>query len=311
MTSCPKVSVIIPVYNRENLIQRSINSVLNQTYNNIEVIVIDDASTDNTWEKIKELDDDRIKYYKNDLNKGPSNSRNRGIALSTGELIAFQDSDDEWLPQKLDKQVGKILKSPNEVAAVYCRMTFYDYKSGRKKNENFEVYDFKKYYRNGPSVQTPAMVTVLIKKTVLDELGYFDERIKIGEDTELAMRISKKYSYTFVDEPLVLVTKNHEQLTNNTEEFIHGREIIYEKHNDFLSRVMLFNICREVSTYYILKKEIGKARYYIVKSFKHKFDFKTLILLAGIITVPFIIKYVYQKKYKGQIPVYLNNNTFD
>jgi hypothetical protein len=155
------------------------------------------------------------------------------------------------------------------------------------------------------------MVTVLIKKTVLDELGYFDERIKVGEDTELAIRVSKKYSYGFVDEPLVLVTRNHKQLTNNAEEFIRGREIIYEKHKDFLSQKILFNVCREVSTYYLLKKEIGKARYYILNSFKHKLDFKTLILLAGITTVPFIIKYVYHKKYKGQIPAYINTNTFN
>ena len=311
MTSYPKVSVIIPVYNREHLIQRSINSVLNQTYKNIEVIVIDDASIDNTAEKIKELDDDRIKYFKNDSNQGPSNSRNRGIALSTGELIAFQDSDDEWLPNKLEKQVKKILESSDNTAAVYCRMIFCDYKTGRKKTENFEVYDFKEYYRDGSSVQTPSMVTVLIKKAVLDELGYFDERIKIGEDTELAMRVSKKYSYAFVDEPLVLVTRNHEQLTKNAGEFIRGREIIYEKHKDFLNRIMLFNICREISTYYILKREIGKARYYIVKSFKHKFDFKTLILLSGIITMPFLVQYLYNKKYNGRIPVYINTDTFD
>lgn len=310
MTNNPKVSVIIPVYNREHLIQRSINSVLNQTYKNIEVIVIDDASTDETKKRVLEIKDERIKYFKSDSNQGPSSSRNRGIASSTGELIAFQDSDDEWLPRKLEKQIEKLVESSNDTAAVYCRMVFIDCKTGGKKM-SFEVRNFNEYYRNGSSIQTPSMVTVLIKKTVLDELGYFDERIKVGEDTELAMRVSKKYSYVFVDEPLVMVTRNHEQLTNNAKEFIRGREIIYEKHNDFLSQKILFNVCREISTYYILKNEIGKAKYYLVKSFKHKFDFKTLILLVGIITIPFIIKYLYHKKYKGQIPVYLDTNTFD
>ena len=102
----PLVSVIIPVFNRKHLIQRSIYSVLNQTYKNLEVLVIDDASTDKTKEKVLEIKDSRLKYFRNEKNLGPSGSRNKGIKLSSGELIAFQDSDDEWINNKLEKQIN-------------------------------------------------------------------------------------------------------------------------------------------------------------------------------------------------------------
>jgi len=144
MKNNPKVTVIIPTYNRAHLIQRSVNSVLNQSYKNLELLVIDDASTDSTEQRISEIRDERLKYIRNKVNLGPSRSRNRGIEFSTGEIIAFQDSDDEWYRDKLEKQVDMLLKSPEDVAAVYCGMEFIDIKNGVKigedrQNDNFEV----------------------------------------------------------------------------------------------------------------------------------------------------------------------------
>ena len=99
------ISVIIPTHNREKTIKKSIDSVLCQTYNNIEIIVVDDKSTDNTEEVINSIKDNRIKYIKLDENKGACFARNKGIELAQGKYIAFQDSDDEWLPQKLEIQL--------------------------------------------------------------------------------------------------------------------------------------------------------------------------------------------------------------
>ena len=95
-----KVSVIIPTYNRATTIIKSINSVLNQTYSNFEIVVVDDNSDDNTKDIIKQIQDDRIIYIKNKKNLGAASARNIGIKNATGELIAFQDSDDEWIKQK-------------------------------------------------------------------------------------------------------------------------------------------------------------------------------------------------------------------
>ena len=105
MQNKPLVSVIIPTYNRGRLILDSINSVLNQTYKNIELIVVDDCSTDNTEEILKSINDSRIKYVKLEKNSGACIARNKGIELSTGEFIAFNDSDDLWITTKLEKQL--------------------------------------------------------------------------------------------------------------------------------------------------------------------------------------------------------------
>ena len=103
----PLVSVVLPTFNRERLLPRAINSVLNQTYKNLELIIVNDGSTDDTEKVVKGYSDKRIRYYKQELNKGGSAARNVGIKLARGELISFQDSDDEWLPEKLERQVRK------------------------------------------------------------------------------------------------------------------------------------------------------------------------------------------------------------
>jgi len=104
----PTVSVIIPTYNRAHLVGRSIQSVINQTYQDFEIIVVDDGSTDNTEDIIKEFQkkDKRIKHIKHNKNKGGSAARNTGIRAARGEYIAFLDSDDEWMPTKLEKQTS-------------------------------------------------------------------------------------------------------------------------------------------------------------------------------------------------------------
>lgn len=101
----PKVSVIIPTYNRAHLIGRAIKSVLNQTYKDFEIIIVDDGSTDKTEEVVKDFKDERVRYIRREKNKGGSAARNTGIKAARGEYIAFQDSDDEWLPEKLEKQM--------------------------------------------------------------------------------------------------------------------------------------------------------------------------------------------------------------
>ena len=121
MAEKPTVSVIIPTYNRAHLIDRSIQSVLNQTYQDFELIVVDDRSTDNTEDIIRQFreKDKRIKYIKHDKNKGGSAARNTRIKNSVGKYIVFQDSDDEWFPEKLEKQMKIFETASLEVGVVY------------------------------------------------------------------------------------------------------------------------------------------------------------------------------------------------
>lgn len=106
LNGTPFVSIVIPTYNRARFLGRLVRSVLNQTYKNFEVIVADDASTDDTAEIIKTFKDDRIRYIRHESNAGAAAARNTGIKASRGEYVAFQDSDDEWLPEKLEKQMA-------------------------------------------------------------------------------------------------------------------------------------------------------------------------------------------------------------
>lgn len=199
------VSVIIPTYNRGNVIGKTINSVLAQTYGNVEVIIVDDASSDNTEEVVSRYEDKRIKYYRNTENLGPSGTRNVGIKYAKSEFVAFIDSDVTWDAEKLEKQIELI--SGKECAACYCRV--------KRKTPNGELIsitpdedekigglsgDIYRLLLDHNVVDTSA---VIIKKKVLNEFNGFEQSIHALEDYELFLRISKKYEFAFWDEILV------------------------------------------------------------------------------------------------------------
>lgn len=121
----PLVSVIIPTYNRAHTLPASIDSVLCQTYDNLEVIVVDDGSTDGTEIFVRGLADSRVRYIKNSGNHGPAAARNLGVRRAEGEYVAFQDSDDEWRPDKLEKQMPLLLEPLEKTDLVYCEYTRY------------------------------------------------------------------------------------------------------------------------------------------------------------------------------------------
>src|SRR2546429_9117536 len=115
----PKVSVIIPTYNRAEFLCSAITSVLNQTFHNFEIIVVDDASQDHTREVMNSLGDKRIRYIRHEKNKGVAATRNTGLVNAKGTYIAFLDDDDEWLPEKLQKQFNLLESCQNIVGVVY------------------------------------------------------------------------------------------------------------------------------------------------------------------------------------------------
>lgn len=117
------VSIIIPTYNRGYIIKKSIDSVLHQTYEDFELIIVDDGSTDGTKQLIDEYEDDRIKYYSYEHNKGVVYVRNYGMKMAKGDCIVFQDSDDVWHSDKLEKQL-KILEDDYNLDVVYCRLQY-------------------------------------------------------------------------------------------------------------------------------------------------------------------------------------------
>jgi glycosyltransferase involved in cell wall biosynthesis len=194
------VSVVIPTYNRREKTLRAIKSVLNQEINNLEVIVVDDGSTDGTSDflKSKNLPIEIISKE----NGGVSNARNVGIKNSTGKYIAFLDSDDVWLPGKLNKQIEYFEKNP-EVVLVYTDQFL---------NIDGKNLEQTRFQRNRPNkkMSLPGFVdytpihtsTVLIKKEVFDKVGVFSEELSVHEDSELWNRVSDYGDFGYIEEPL-------------------------------------------------------------------------------------------------------------
>jgi len=200
----PKVSIILPTYNRAYIVERAIRSILDQTYNDFELIIVDDGSTDNTEEIIKELQqkDKRIQYIKLDTNKGAAAARNVGIRSAKGQYIAFQDSDDEWLPEKLEKQMKIIETVTEEVGVVYTDMLLInkDNQITYWNSPSIKYGDIINSKTHDYQVLGLGIVSTLIKNKSID---YFDETFYRFIDLEYFIRLSKKVIFIHINEPLV------------------------------------------------------------------------------------------------------------
>lgn len=211
-----KVSVIIPVYNGSKFLDRSIGSVKAQTYTNWELVLVDDASTDDSPSVIesykKELGD-KVIAVRNPANSGISYSRNAGIKASDGAFIAILDQDDEWLPKKLEKQVQKFKENPS-LGLVYCnngskRDGEWIYKKKQNLSPGSSRFDAQKKLFMGNFINS---LTVLLSREAVEQAGLFDESITWGgDDYDLWFRIALEYDIDYVDEVLAI---RHEHGTN-------------------------------------------------------------------------------------------------
>lgn len=185
-----KVSVILPTFNREKFLKRSIESVLNQTYGDFELIVVNDGSTDNTEAVLKEYVSHPNFLILNQENKGVSSARNLGIKKSTSPLVAFIDSDDEWLPQKLDIQVKDVKENPSY---RFFHSNEFWIRNGIQVNipKKFDKSNHNIFERSLEScLISPS--TTLLKRELLMEVGFFDEELIICEDYDFWLRILAK-----------------------------------------------------------------------------------------------------------------------
>ena len=210
--SSPLVSVIIPTYNKSHFLKHTIESVINQTYSNIEIIVIDDGSTDNTEELAKSYGS-KIKYIKQN-NLGGTASRNTGIKSATGKYLNFLDHDDLFLPEKIEKQV-RVLESNPKVGFVHCRYFFID-EIGKQLAKVFILPEGNIYKKliAGCFIWSGAP---LIRKSCIDKVGIFDESIW-SSDWDMWLRIVKEETrIACVQEPLGEYRIHHESTMLNVE----------------------------------------------------------------------------------------------
>jgi glycosyltransferase involved in cell wall biosynthesis len=192
----PSVSVIIPVYNRVELICQALSSVRAQTFRDFEVVVVDDGSTDSTAAVVK-AHYPEVRLIQKE-NAGVSAARNRGIQEARGEWIAFLDSDDVWLPHKLSRQVAFLELHP-DIDLLYARM--WSYTVGREHERQLEPKSVSLTFEdllNGHNSVTTS--TVMVRRRVFDVVGMFNEGLPAVEDHELWIRIAERFKLGFLDE---------------------------------------------------------------------------------------------------------------
>ena len=225
-----KISVIIPTYNREKLLSKTINSVLNQSRSVDEIIVVDDGSTDNTQEVVNNYNNDTIKYIYQD-NNGVSSARNHGIQLSSNDWLCFLDSDDIWDENKIEKQINFHTQNPHILFSHTDELWMFNNKIIKQKKHQLKPSGFC-FEQNIPNTLIGAS-TMMIHKKVLKDVGYFDESLLACEDYDLWLRILTKYELGLINEKLITKIAGHEnQLSFSTKLMDKYRISALKKHTN-------------------------------------------------------------------------------
>lgn len=202
----PRVSVILPAHNREATIRRAVDSVLAQTFENFELLLVDDASIDSTPEILQSYaSDSRVRVIVSEKNLGGAGARNLGISEARADLIAFQDSDDYWMPDKLAEQV-KALEAAADVGLCYCGAL---YSGGIGKAYYLPSHPFSHYdgdmSRKVLDSSPASTQTILVRRTLLESCGNFDPDLKRYQDWDLVIRLAQASHFVFIEKPLAVV----------------------------------------------------------------------------------------------------------
>lgn len=250
MNKEPLVSVIIPTKNRAEMIKRAIKSVQNQTYKNLELIIIDDASTDNTpnvLESIKAADS-RLTVHYNSQSLGGAGARNIGIKNASGDFVAFLDDDDEWLPQKTKVQLEFLINNEN-FGAASCWNLLKINDSVQKIQKPFEV-TFKDLLREN---LLGSFSFCFAHKNVFDKIGLLDETMPSAQDWDFWMRIIKNFNVKIIPEYLVVYHRhNKTRISGNYCAKVKGHELIYDKYGEYMDKNCVRHHKKYIAYYKVL-----------------------------------------------------------
>jgi len=266
--SYPLVSVVIPVYNGEKYLKKTIESVLNQNYQNFEVVVVDDASTDSSLEIINsfiKIHPQKIRLIQHSKNKGcPAATKNTGIKNAKGKYIAFIDQDDIWKKEKLTKQIEIIIKKKDLIANF---ANGYILNSENSKiiarqwphiNQFPNQKEIQQRLLKGNFILTSSCA--LVKKDSLIQLGGFDEQMKLADDYDLWFRLSLIGNLSFINLPLFYWRYHKSSLSHNEEK--HLKDLIYF-YNKNLSLINCYNLDKKIITYYLAIYTTRLANFYL------------------------------------------------
>ncbi|MCF7892308.1 MAG: glycosyltransferase [Candidatus Omnitrophica bacterium] len=236
------VSVIIPTYNRAGTLPRAIESVLNQTHRYLELIVVDDSSNDETSRVVSRIADERIKYIQFSKNKGVAASRNAGIKESCGDYIAFLDSDDQWLPDKIKLSL-EVFKNDNSSNIGLVYTNGWKFENGKKESVfkapklSCNVYGNKQRDKNifPTKVVSPWPSFWMLPKDVVYKVGFFDEKMRNWEDVDFFVRVAKNFDIYFINSFLSIKYHQNQSLGKLTVRAMRCKEHFWEKHIKWLS----------------------------------------------------------------------------
>ena len=281
-----KVSAIITTHNRVKYLKKAVNSVLKQTYKNIELIIVDDGSTDGTKEYCKSLKNVKYIYISKSKHKNGNYARNLGLKKSKCEYIAFLDDDDEWLPSKIEKQV-KTIELDERIGLVYTGTTI-EVNDGLFTIDNSVNLDLhgdcskKSLYNIMTSTST-----ILFRRSVLDDINGWDENINYWQDNEMLISVAQKYKIEYVNENLTIyreLINDSKKISNNVDGFLNSVDYINNKYKKEISclsksekvlrKQMIYN---DTASRYIKVKNYKECREYLHKSFKIKPSLKSFI----------------------------------
>lgn len=235
----PHVVVVIPCHNREDTVTEAVDSVLSQDFTDLEVIAVDDASTDRTREALAAIPDPRLRTARNPGPRGPSAARNHGVALSRAPWIAFQDSDDIWLQGKLSAQMAHA--ADPDVVAIYCGMQIKADTApgtpvkGRVPDRTITPLDgdILPSLTQGSFISTQMLV---VRRDVFDAVGGFDEDLPALVDWELMLRVAQHGRVAFVDDDLVVQRMSDNSITRSSRKRLAAQEYVLAKHHSLLAR---------------------------------------------------------------------------
>jgi len=281
----PIVSIIIPTFNRAGMIHRAIESIKLQTFNDWELIVVDDASTDSTEEIIQTYmrDDQRIRYIKHEKNQGGSAARNTGIKNSKGSYIALLDDDDRWYPEKLRLQYDYLQNYP-ETGLVYSGFCYVDYetdkiiKSVRPRYQgNVSSIILKNNIIGSP--------TPLIRNECFQRAGLFDEKLSSCQDWDMWIRISQYCSFAYVKECLAEVTMHGRQISSDLSSKIDSRKKLLDKYFYFIKKNPSILSChyKRLAALHAIDHSPVQAIMYLIRAFllqPYKVEYALHLILA-------------------------------
>lgn len=271
--AAPRVTVVVPTRNRAQLLPRAIDSVLRQTYPHWELVVVDDASTDETIEVVRSRAslDDRVRCRPLGTRAGAASARNVGIHEARGELVAFLDDDDEWLPEKLERQVAALDAAPAGVDLVHSAF----FESDADGNEHV-VGEFSPRGGEAHAVLLRGNIlglsTIVVRRSLLERVGGFDERLPRLQDWDLWIRLAALTRFAFVPMPLARIHISPASISTDSSALRSACEIIAAKYRlpDALARAELAELYYALAQLLLRHGAVPEARVLIRRSLRRR-----------------------------------------